>query len=97
MRLGVRGNRGDTRYGLRFGPYVDADLTERFDERYDAAFTTGFPEVRDRVRRARFGGIVNPYVTIADRYSIRLTYLQKAFGYDAAATQFWDLTVAVSF
>jgi len=95
--FGFRGESSSVKYGLRLGPYVDADVTERFDDRYDAAYTPAFPDNRDRIRRARFGGLFNPYVTINDKYSVRLTYLQKAFGYDAAATQFWDLTVAVNF
>ncbi len=95
--FGFAGGDDKLRYGIRLGPYIDADLNERFDERYDAAYTTGFPEVQDRIRRARFGGLFNPYLTVSDRYTVKLTYLQKAFGYDAAATQFWDLAVAVAF
>ena len=84
-------------FGLNAGPYIDGDLTERTDDRYDAAYTAGFPEVRDRVRMARFGVVTNPYVVIQDRFTIKMTYLQKFFGYDAAATQFFEFAVSARF
>ena len=86
-----------SRFGVRVGPYADADVTERFDERYDAAYTTGFPEVQDRIRMARFGVVTSPYVHITDRITAQATYLQKLFGYDAPATRVFDLGVSVAF
>ena len=82
---------------LSFGPYVEADITERFDERYDRTYTPGYPDNQDRIRMARFGVILSPSVQIADRATVHATYLQKFFGYDAPATRLFQLGVSTSF
>ncbi|WP_428268091.1 hypothetical protein [Haliangium sp.] len=82
--------------GLQLGTYVDGDITERFDDRYDAAYTSGAPEVRDRIRMARFGALVIPQVSVGKRASLRFTYLQKFFGYDAAATRYFEIGLSVA-
>lgn len=83
--------------GIKLGPYVEGDIHERFDDRYDAAFSPGVlaqpgvpPErSRDRIRAARFGVTVLPYFLVTDHLAVELGYIQKLFGYDARATQFW--------
>ncbi len=93
--FGFRWQRAGYQFGVRVGPYVDADVTERFDDRYDAAYTAGAPEVRDRIRMARFGSLFIPHVTIGDRVTARVTYLQKFFGYDAPATRYIEFGLSV--
>jgi len=83
---------------IKAGPYVDGDLIgQRTDEAYDRIFTAGFPERSDRIRMFRFAAMVLPYVQIADRFSLELSYLQKIFGYDTPATQLYSATARVVF
>lgn len=82
--------------GVKFGTYFDGDLRERTDERYDAAYTAGYPERRDRIRMMRFGTAVFPYVQVTDHAAIELGYVQKIFGYDTPATQFFHAGVRVT-
>jgi len=83
--------------GIKFGTYFDGDLRERFDERYDAAYTSGYPDRRDRVRMMRFGVAIFPYFKVTDHTAIELGYVQKIFGYDTPATQFFHIGVRASF
>jgi hypothetical protein len=75
--------------GAAFGPYFEGDLTERFDEVYDAAYTAGYPDRRDRIRSMKFGIAVLPYIGVTEHAALELGYVQKLFGYDAPATQFF--------
>ncbi|MCA9594561.1 MAG: hypothetical protein KC776_14655 [Myxococcales bacterium] len=81
--------------GIKLGPYMEGDLHERFDERFDRAYS---PQVlpqpgatptqyRDRIRAARFALAVLPYFLVTEHLSVELGYVQKFFGYDARATQ----------
>jgi hypothetical protein len=88
--------------GVKLGPFVDGDLTERFDERYDLAYSpnrlaqpgdAGPVRQRDRIRSARFALALLPYFLITDHLAIELGYVQKFFGYDARATQAWFVGV----
>ncbi len=84
--------------GIKFGPYFDGDLTERTDERYDAAYTAGFDQgVRDRIRMMRFAGAIFPYVQITEHAVLELSYVQKLFGYDTPATQFFTAGARFAF
>ena len=79
--------------GVKIGPYVEGDIHERFDERYDRAYSpivlgSAPPEQhRDRIRAARFAVALLPYFLVTDHLSVELGYIQKFFGYDARATQ----------
>ena len=83
--------------GVSSGPYFEGDLTERHDDVYDAAYTPGYPENKDRVRAARFGVALLPYVQVTDHAVVELGYVQKLFGYDATGTQVYYAGVATSF
>jgi hypothetical protein len=83
--------------GVKIGPYVEGDLHERFDARYDAAFSpTELPQpgqspkrATDRIRAARFAVALLPYFLVTEHLAVELGYVQKFFGYDARATQAW--------
>jgi hypothetical protein len=88
--------------GIQVGPYFDADLTERYDPVYDAAYFSGVPntpdgtvsgpgDTRDRIRMMRFGASFLPYVQITERFVIEAGYTQKLFGYDTPATKFFSI------
>lgn len=92
--LGLEWRDANWKIGLRFGPYFDGDLTERTDARYGAAYG---PAGRDNVvRMMRFGVITMPYVAY-DFVALELLYLQKLFGFDPPATQFYSAGVRVAF
>lgn len=81
--------------GVKVGPYVEGDIHERFDARYDRAYSPivlpqpGEPPAqhRDRIRAARFAVALLPYFLVTESVSVELGYVQKFFGYDARATQ----------
>jgi hypothetical protein len=84
--------------GIKLGPYVEGDLHERFDDRYDRAYSpiqlpqpgaTEPVQHRDRIRAARFAVASLPYFLVTEHVSVELGYIQKFFGYDARATQVW--------
>jgi hypothetical protein len=80
--------------GVKVGPYVEGDIHERFDERYDLGYSptvAGRPgeRHRDRIRAARFAVALLPYFLVTDQIAIEAGYVQKFFGYDARATQAW--------
>jgi hypothetical protein len=87
--------------GVKIGPYVEGDIHERFDERYDRAYGAivlpqpgASPEQhRDRIRAARFAIALFPYFLVTEHLAVELGYVQKFFGYDARATQAWLLGV----
>ncbi len=75
--------------GVALGPYFEGDLTQRFDDVYDAAYTADYPDRTDRIRAMKFGVAILPYMAITDHAALELGYVQKLFGYDAPATQLW--------
>jgi hypothetical protein len=84
------------RAGVKIGPYVELDLNERFDQVYDAAYSGSAPDGSarvDRIRAARFALSFLPYMLITERVSVEAGYVQKLFGYDARATQYYYLGV----
>ncbi len=82
--------------GVKLGPYVEGDIHERFDDRYDRAYSPqvlaqpgapGPTQFHDRIRAARFAVALLPYFLVTENLSVELGYVQKFFGYDARATQ----------
>jgi hypothetical protein len=78
--------------GIKLGPYFDGDLLgDRSDPAYDAAYTAGYPDRSDRIRMMRFGLAFLPYLQITEHAALELGYVQKIFGYDTPATQFYTV------
>ncbi len=82
--------------GFKFGPYIEGDMTERFDARFDNAYSpqalpqpgdTELTRQNDRIRSARFALGLLPYFLVTDHLAVELGYIQKMFGYDVPATQ----------
>ncbi|MEZ4373037.1 MAG: hypothetical protein R3B07_19595 [Polyangiaceae bacterium] len=82
--------------GFKLGPYVEGDINERFDERYDRAYSpqvlpqpgdTEASQHQDRIRSARFALAMLPYFLVTEHLAVEAGYIQKFFGYDAPATQ----------
>lgn len=87
----------DTGFGFRLNEYVgrpfiltsslflEADLEDRFDPSYDAAFSA--PGETDRVRSFKYGVLVGMSMDIVKSLSLSMDFLQKLGGYDARSTQ----------
>lgn len=98
--FGIRGKRWLLPWpaGIKAGTYFDGDLlNERTDPAYDQAYTAGYPERSDRIRMMRFGALVAPYFQVTDSFAVELSYVQKIFGYDTPATQFYSAGVRAVF
>jgi hypothetical protein len=87
------------RIGLSVGPYFEGDLVEHVNQIYRDAYANESADLvdGDRIRAMRFAVAVLPYFRITDHAAIELGYVQKLFGYDAVATQFWTAGVRTQF
>ena len=75
--------------GVAVSPYFEGDMTKRSDEAYDAAYTIGYPDTRDRIPSMRFGTAILPYAAVIEHAAVEHGYVQKLFGYDVPAMQLW--------
>lgn len=98
----------DSPIGIAFGPYFDADFTQRYDENYDNTFVSGVPttddgtvsgpgDTRDRIRMMRFGYSLSPYIKLGDSFALEGNFTQKLFGYDTPATRFFSIGARAAF
>ncbi|MCA9619346.1 MAG: hypothetical protein KC731_09990 [Myxococcales bacterium] len=87
------------RAGISFGPYFDGDLNEHINATYYRAYGNVSPDLvaGDRIRMMRFALMVLPYFRVTDHAAVELGYVQKLFGYDTPATQFFTGGVRASF
>jgi hypothetical protein len=87
------------RLGISFGPYFEGDINESVNRGYHDAYARLSPDLvaGDRVRSMRFALAVLPYFRITNHAALELGYVQKLFGYDVPATQFWNAGIRVSF
>lgn len=76
---------------VRLGPYAEFDLKDRYDTRYDAAFSPAGR--RDRIRSAKFGVLASADISFTQNYFSTVTYVQKLGGYDAPATNALALSI----
>ena len=85
--------------GLKLGPYLEVDIHERHDARYDAAYSPIAlaaageqpSQSSDRIRAVRVATAILPYFLVTEHLAVELGYIQKFFGYDARATQVYFL------
>ena len=87
------------RMGLLAGPYFEGDLNEHVNDGYHDLYRSIDPDLvaGDRVRAMRFAVAVLPYIRITNHAALEFGYVQKLFGYDARATQFWSGGVRTTF
>ena len=65
--------------------FLEADLKDRFDASYDAAFSA--LGTTDRIRAFKYGTLLGLSGNVTDSVSVSFDYLQKLGGYDARSTQ----------
>ncbi|MCO5142549.1 MAG: hypothetical protein M9962_05610 [Oligoflexia bacterium] len=80
---------------LKIGPYAELDLKDRYDEKYDTAFSA--VGRRDRIRAMKVGFLGTVDITFSDTLYSSLSYVQKLGGYDAPATNATALTIGANF
>ena len=87
------------RMGVMAGPYFEGDLNEHVNRGYNDLYRKLDPDLvnGDRVRAMRFAIAVLPYFRITNNAALELGYVQKLFGYDPPATQFWTGGVRATF
>mgnify|MGYP006969543799 CR=1 FL=1 len=87
------------RIGVGVGPYFEGDINEHTNQVYNSAYGSVSPDLvdGDRNRSMRFAIAVLPYIRITDHAALELGYVQKLFGYDPPATQFWTGGLRASF
>jgi len=75
--------------------FFEADMTERTDPSYDAAFSpNGTP---DRIRAFKYGTLLGVDVALTRKVSLNINYLQKLGGYDARSTQIYTANIGYKF
>jgi hypothetical protein len=75
--------------------FLEADMTERKDSSYDAAFSSaGNP---DRIRAFKYGTLMGVDIAITTLINFNFNYLQKLGGYDARSTQIYAANVGCKF
>lgn len=77
------------------GIFVEADLRDRFDARYDAVYSD--PGERDRVRAFKYGNVVSVEAEPLQGFPISAQYLEKLGGYDARATKVLTFSLGVRY
>jgi hypothetical protein len=87
------------RMGVSIGPYFEGDINEHVNTRYHEDYAKVTPDFvnGDRVRAMRFAMAILPFFRITNSAAIELGYVQKLFGYDPPATQFWTAGVRTTF
>lgn len=75
--------------------FLEADIAERKDASYDAAFSpTG---TQDRIRSFKYGTLFGVDMALTDSIGINVNYLQKLGGYDARSTQIFTGSIGYKF
>lgn len=94
--LGIRIN-SLTDLPMTFGVslFVEGDLKERFDSRYDTVFSPS--GTQDRIRSFKYGNLLTFNLKTTQGIVISAQHLQKLGGYDARATQVSRLGLGYSF
>jgi hypothetical protein len=75
--------------------FLEADMSERKDASYDAAFSPA--GTQDRIRAFKYGTLVGADIAITNQINFNINYLQKLGGYDARSTQIYNANIGVKF
>jgi len=75
--------------------FLEADVSERKDALYDAAFSTS--GLQDRIRAFKYGTLIGADLAITKQISLNINYLQNLGGYDARSTQIYSTNIGYKF
>ncbi|MFN7729807.1 MAG: hypothetical protein ACK5P7_11680 [Bdellovibrio sp.] len=75
--------------------FFEADLAERKDASYDAAFSAA--GTQDRIRAFKYGTVLGADISITKTINLSLNHLQKLGGYDARSTQITTVNLGTKF
>lgn len=75
--------------------FLEADMSERKDASYDAAFSPS--GTQDRIRAFKYGTLIGADIAITNQINFNINYLQKLGGYDARSTQIYTANVGYKF
>lgn len=75
--------------------FLEADMVERKDSSYDAAFSPA--GTQDRIRAFKYGTLMGVDFAITNEINFSLNYLQKLGGYDARSTQIYTAHIGFKF
>ncbi len=75
--------------------FIEADMTERTDPAYDAAFTPAGNQ--DRVRAFKYGTVLGADIALTNKINLNVNYLQKIGGYDARSTSIYTANIGYKF
>jgi len=75
--------------------FFEADMTERTDPSYDAAFSPS--GTQDRIRAFKYGTLLGVDVALTNKVNLNINYLQKLGGYDARSTQIYTANIGYKF
>lgn len=75
--------------------FLEADMSERHDDAYDAAFSPGGS--KDRIRAFKYGTVLGLQTALTEKTNLSINYLQKLGGYDARSTQIYTANIGLEF
>ena len=75
--------------------FIEADVSERRDESYDAAFSP--VGTQDRIRAFKYGRVIGLDFSLTNQMNLNLNILQKLGGYDARSTQIYTANIGYKF
>lgn len=75
--------------------FLEADMSERKDAFYDAAFSPTGTE--DRIRAFKYGTLFGADIAITNQMNFNINYLQKLGGYDARSTKIYTANIGYKF
>jgi hypothetical protein len=75
--------------------FFEADLKDRFDSSYDAAFSAAGRT--DRIRAFKYGTLIGLNAEVTDSIGLLFESLQKLGGYDARSTQITKIGLSYKF
>jgi hypothetical protein len=75
--------------------FLEADMSERKDTSYDAAFSPA--GTQDRIRAFKYGTLIGADIAITNQMNFNINYLQKLGGYDARSTQIYTASIGLKF
>lgn len=75
--------------------FLEADMSQRRDASYDAAFSPA--GTQDRIRAFKYGTLIGADIALTSTINLSMNYLQKLGGYDARSTKIYTANIGYKF